>query len=96
MRGAALSRGVVHQDVPPTVFRGTVIHGFGRGSKQLGCPTANLPTGPYAEKLGSLPLGVYWGLARVGGSEGAGEVHGMALNLGWSPFFGNAEKTIEV
>ncbi|SPO30938.1 related to FMN1 - Riboflavin kinase [Ustilago trichophora] len=49
----------------PIYLRGQVEKGFGRGSKDLGCPTANLPSkvvGP-----GSLltRTGVYFGFARV-------------------------------
>lgn len=49
----------------PIYLRGQVEKGFGRGSKDLGCPTANLPAkvvGP-----GSLltTTGVYFGFARV-------------------------------
>ncbi len=88
---AKLARGVLHQGMAPVVFCGEVIHGFGRGSKQLGCPTANIPVTPYAKQLTELPLGVYWGVASV-----ADRVYGMALNIGWSPFFANKEKTIEI
>lgn len=87
-----LSRGVLHKGLSGLVFRGKVIHGFGRGSKELGCPTANIPVEPYDKQLANLPLGVYWGLARVN----AGPVYGMALNIGWSPFYANKEKTIEI
>jgi len=38
-----------------------VTTGFGRGSAQLGFPTANLPPGPLAEALAGLPAGVYFG-----------------------------------
>lgn len=89
---AALQRGVLHVGLAPQVFAGRVIHGFGRGSKELGCPTANIPIGPYEQRLAELPLGVYWGLASVN----SGPVLGMALNIGWSPFYGNKEKTIEI
>ncbi len=93
MEVGGLQRGVLHLGLGAQVFRGRVIHGFKRGSKELGCPTANLPVQPYEKVLSLLPLGVYWGLARIGGR---GEVFGMALNVGWSPFYANKEKTIEV
>jgi riboflavin kinase len=35
---------------------------------------------------------VYWGLAQVN----QGPVYGMALNVGWSPYYKNKEKTIEI
>ncbi len=45
----------------PICLSGPVIAGFGRGSKQLGVPTANLPPEPLAEELAGLPAGVYFG-----------------------------------
>lgn len=78
--------------VLPQMFEGEVIKGFGRGSKELGCPTANIPIEPYKKLLDEMPLGVYWGLVSVNN----GPVYGMAMNIGWSPFYKNKEKTIEV
>ncbi|GAA5995679.1 riboflavin kinase [Rhodotorula paludigena] len=49
----------------PVYLDGWVTRGFGRGSKDLGCPTANLPDSsiePYAHTLNT---GVYFGFARV-------------------------------
>ena len=69
-----------------------MIKGFGRGSKELGCPTANIPIKPYEKVLETIPMGVYWGLA----SLSDGKVYGMALNVGWSPYYQNKEKTIEI
>lgn len=45
----------------PVRLDGPVIHGFGRGSKQLGVPTANLPPDGFATNL---PNGVYFGYDR--------------------------------
>ncbi len=45
----------------PIRLAGAVINGFGRGSKQLGVPTANLPPEQLAEELQGLPAGVYFG-----------------------------------
>ncbi|CAD6905669.1 unnamed protein product [Tilletia controversa] len=57
----------------PLYLEGTIQRGFGRGGKELGCPTANLPstvfldasTGRTREGLDS--TGVYFGYARVYG-----------------------------
>lgn len=46
---------------PPVQLHGEVASGFGRGSKQLGFPTANLPPGPLQKELEGLPKGVYFG-----------------------------------
>ena len=42
-------------------LHGDVTSGFGRGSKQLGFPTANLPPKPLEKELHTLPKGVYFG-----------------------------------
>ena len=58
----------------------------------MGCPTANIDPQPYRELLDRIALGVYWGVACVSN----GTVYGMAMNVGWSPFYQNKHKTIEV
>ena len=45
----------------PIILEGEVVEGFGRGSTQMGVPTANIEPGPLKEKLEGLPLGVYFG-----------------------------------
>ena len=49
-----LERGPIH-------LHGEVTSGFGRGSRQLGFATANLPPKPLAQELEGLPRGVYFG-----------------------------------
>lgn len=87
----------------PLFFEGDVIKGFGRGSKELGCPTANIPVTPYEELLENLPNGVYLGWAKIYAEASSkrqkaefSSVYPMALNIGWSPFYKNKHKTIEV
>ena len=44
----------------PIILEGAVVHGFGRGSKQLGCPTANIEMTPEnVQKTAKLVPGVY-------------------------------------
>lgn len=51
----------------PMRFDGAVAAGFGRGSKELGFPTANLPPGGrISGPAASLPYGVYFGCAPWG------------------------------
>jgi len=38
----------------PLVLQSTVVKGFGRGSRQLGVPTANMDPGPLLEQLQQL------------------------------------------
>ena len=45
----------------PIVLEGRVVEGFGRGSTQMGVPTANIEPGPLKDRLEGLPLGVYFG-----------------------------------
>ena len=51
----------------PLYLSGTVQRGFGRGGKDLGCPTANLPSSVLRSnsELNSAPTGVYFGYARI-------------------------------
>ena len=49
----------------PIQLHGDVTSGFGRGSKQLGFATANLPPEPLAQQLEGLPKGVYFGWVRI-------------------------------
>ncbi len=74
------------------VFRkleGTVEHGFGRGSKTLGFPTANMNAvnSPSIAKFLSCPEcrdGIYIGWASVGNSN---EVYEAAVSVGVNPTF---------
>ncbi|KAF4318663.1 hypothetical protein BBO99_00006959 [Phytophthora kernoviae] len=76
-----------------TVLRlqATVVEGFGRGGKQLGCPTANLSSKDLGDLLEKLPTGIYCGWATV---DGKGPYKAVA-SIGWNPFFKNEEKTVE-
>merc|ERR1739838_968094 len=75
----------------PLFIRGTVVKGFGRGSKELGCPTANFSEAVVDKLPKDLPNGIYFGLAQVDG----GAVHKMVLSMGWNPFYGNTKKSFE-
>ena len=65
----------------PVYLTGAVTTGFGRGSRQLGVPTANLPPAPLARQLAPLPSGVFFGWAQLEAAPGApcedGQVGGM-------------------
>ena len=71
---------------------GTVVRGFGRGSKQLGIPTANLDAASLAGALAETVTGIYSGWAALGDSEVA---YPMVMSVGWNPVFGNKAKTCE-
>ncbi|XP_047329254.1 bifunctional riboflavin kinase/FMN phosphatase-like [Impatiens glandulifera] len=75
----------------PWHIYGPVIKGYGRGSKVLGIPTANLSTEGFSDVLSEHPSGVYFGWA---GLSGRG-IYKMVMSIGWNPYFNNSEKTIE-
>lgn len=86
----------------PIVLGGTVVPGFGRGSRDLAVPTANIDPLPLAARLAALPRGVYFGWARLdaeaGSPEADGAVHKMVMNIGMRPTVntGDEAPTVEV
>jgi len=73
----------------PVALAGTVVKGFGRGSRDLAVPTANIDPAPLQGVVGKLPRGVFFGWAKleVGPGEPAedGAVHKMVMNVGRRP-----------
>lgn len=79
----------------PLFFEGKVKHGYNRGSKQLGIPTANLPDEVACEAGKKLESGIYYGYARVFDSPDS-RVFPMVMSFGWNPVFDNPKRTAEV
>ena len=88
---------------PPFPIRlsGPIIKGFGRGSKELGIPTANIPiAGLSVGGHEDVESGVYYGLAGVGVDEegkvqkGEGVVKEMVMSIGWNPFYKNSVRSV--
>ncbi|KAA0713724.1 Riboflavin kinase [Triplophysa tibetana] len=75
----------------PYFCRGKVIHGFGRGSKDLGIPTANFPESVVDSLPADINTGIYYGWARVGN----GDIHKMVMSIGWNPYYKNTKKSME-
>ena len=76
----------------PIRLSGPVVHGFGKGSTELGFPTANIV--PQQTRIApSLVPGVYCGQAWVAGYP---DSFPAAVSIGWNPQFENKEKTTEV
>ncbi|KXZ54475.1 hypothetical protein GPECTOR_4g540 [Gonium pectorale] len=73
-------------------IRGAVVKGFGRGSKELGIPTANVDPAVVAAALAEAVTGIYAGWARLGSSP---TVYKTVMSIGWNPFFANKHKTLE-
>jgi riboflavin kinase len=79
--------------VRPVYFAcGKVVTGFGRGGKDLGCPTANLDCSCVAALPSAFECGVYCGWANVDD----GRVYPMVMSIGWNPTFQNDIRTMEV
>lgn len=92
--------------VPPFPIRlsGPIIKGFGRGSKELGIPTANIPiAGLSVGGKEDVESGVYFGWAGVSvdedgnpvekGKEG-GVCMPMVMSIGWNPFYKNSVRSV--
>jgi hypothetical protein len=76
--------------IEPWFIGGPVIKGFGRGSKVLGIPTANLPAENFSDVVSEHTSGVYFGWAGLS-TRG---VYKMVMSIGWNPYFDNTEKTV--
>ncbi|RKP13358.1 riboflavin kinase [Piptocephalis cylindrospora] len=78
----------------PLHVHGEVVKGFGRGSKQLGIPTANLSEEASEQLCTDLSTGIYFGWAQLRGSDQ--EVRPMVMSLGWNPYYKNEKRSAEV
>lgn len=75
----------------PVRLQGKVVKGFGRGSAELGTPTANFEDDVVKSLPSDLPNGIYFGWAQVDFSS----VYPMVMSLGWNPFYKNEKRTAE-
>ncbi|KAK2898908.1 hypothetical protein QQF64_031729 [Cirrhinus molitorella] len=75
----------------PYFCRGQVVRGFGRGSKDLGIPTANFPESVVDNLPADISTGIYYGWARVDN----GDIHKMVMSIGWNPYYKNTKKSME-
>ncbi|KAL4957966.1 riboflavin kinase-domain-containing protein [Aspergillus filifer] len=96
----------------PIRLSGPVIKGFGRGSKELGIPTANIPIDGLEEVLPKeLGVGVYFGVVTLDPAtapKGAdGDANGektmseapilpAVLSIGYNPYYKNTARSIEI
>ena len=67
-----------------------VVKGFQRGSKELGCPTANLDMEELGTKGSEIETGIYYGWALLRDRS-----YKTVVSVGWNPFYKNEKKTIE-
>ncbi|KAK3349401.1 hypothetical protein B0T25DRAFT_417311, partial [Lasiosphaeria hispida] len=91
----------------PLLMEGTVISGFGRGSKELGIPTANLPVdASLTPWIASIPSGVYFGWASLllpaahpdaaPFAPSPYSLFPMVMSIGYNPFYKNTVRSAEV
>lgn len=87
----------------PLYLCGKVVHGFNRGSTQLGFPTgtkcfwhfdlisrANIDPIAFKGKLSVKESGVYYGFSKLENES----VQPMVMSIGTNPHFGNSETTV--
>ncbi|KAK5995196.1 Riboflavin kinase [Cladobotryum mycophilum] len=76
----------------PYRMEGKVISGFGRGSKELGIPTANLPVDDALTPwISDIPSGPPTQL-----TPGGFTVFPMVMSIGYNPFYKNTVRSAEV
>ncbi|KAK3381347.1 riboflavin kinase [Podospora didyma] len=93
----------------PLRMEGRVIAGFGRGSKELGIPTANLPVDASATPwITDFKSGVYFGWASLAlppshpnyspstCSTSKFSLFPMVMSVGYNPFYKNTVRSAEV
>ncbi|KAL4218444.1 hypothetical protein ACF0H5_023179 [Mactra antiquata] len=78
-------------DKLPYFTEGQVVKGFGRGSKELGIPTANFPLDVVQRLPEEIVGGVYYGWASVDD----GPIFKMVMSIGWNPYYKNTVKSME-
>eukprot|EP00730_Choanoeca_flexa_P020195 TRINITY_DN9876_c0_g1_i5.p1 TRINITY_DN9876_c0_g1~~TRINITY_DN9876_c0_g1_i5.p1 ORF type:complete len:149 (+),score=18.61 TRINITY_DN9876_c0_g1_i5:177-623(+) len=78
--------------ITPMELEGEVVKGFGRGSKELGIPTANFPEDVVDNLPESVSQGIYYGWAQVN----KGPVYMAVMSVGWNPYYKNTKKSAEV
>lgn len=74
----------------PHYAAGEVIKGFGRGSRELGIPTANYPFEIVQQLPEAYNQGVYYGWAQVND----GPVYKMVMSIGTNPYYNNEKRTM--
>jgi riboflavin kinase len=70
---------------------GVVVHGFKRGSKELGIPTANISPDEIGFAGDILVPGVYFGYGYLHET-----MYRAVVSVGWNPHYGNKNKSVEI
>ncbi|KAG9567827.1 riboflavin kinase, partial [Aureobasidium melanogenum] len=78
----------------PLKLNGEVVKGFGRGSKELGIPTANIPlSGLTVGGHDDIESGVYYGYCSLSSTS---RIYPQVMSIGWNPFYKNTVRSVEV
>ncbi|KAI8100198.1 uncharacterized protein BX664DRAFT_323118 [Halteromyces radiatus] len=78
----------------PYKIIGTVVKGYGRGSRELGIPTANLSDNTLEMFPPECHTGVYYGFVQI--DQPKSTVYPMVMSLGWNPYYHNEKRSAEV
>lgn len=89
-RNSAMSPEEITKMEFPHFASGEVVKGFGRGSKELGVPTANFPEHVVDELPQEYANGVFYGWAQVEN----GPVYKMVMSIGNNPYYHNVKRTM--
>ncbi|RHZ77048.1 hypothetical protein Glove_186g140 [Diversispora epigaea] len=87
----------------PIKLKGEVVQGFGRGSKELGIPTANLSEDAIKTLCHDVNTGIYFGWAQINNNNNDNDnkdnkdneyrVYPMVMSLGWNPYYKNEKRS---
>jgi len=80
------------QLVGPFGLEGEVIKGFGRGSKELGIPTANFSEQVVDSLPADLETGIYFAWTQL---EEDTTIRKAVVSIGWNPYYDNSKKSVE-
>ena len=80
------------QLVGPFRLEGEVTKGFGRGSKELGIPTANFSEQVVSALPNDLQTGIYFGFTKLEGDQD--EIRKAVISIGWNPYYKNSKKSV--
>ncbi|KAG4306462.1 hypothetical protein PORY_000450 [Pneumocystis oryctolagi] len=81
----------------PIYLMGKVIQGYGRGTKELQIPTANISEENIPKFFSKTESGIYYGWGRVDiDDENDNDIYPMVMSIGWNPYYNNEKRSVEV
>jgi len=83
----------ITRSVTVTKMEGEVTKGFGRGSTEIGCPTANFNEQVVEDLPKDFEAGIYFGWANI--SSEPDTVRKAVVSIGWNPYYKNTKKSVE-